>query len=129
MTQHVHHGGCLCKAVRFEAEGPPKWTAYCHCHSCRKHTGAPVSAYAGYERSNVRFTQGALSFYASSPGVRRGFCATCGSTVTYEGDRWPSEVHFHIGAFDNPEAFPPQGHAFAEERLSWVHLSAPPYES
>jgi len=117
-----HEGGCLCGAVRFEVTGPPKWTSYCHCHSCRKHTGAPVSAFAGYERTHVRFTQGQLATFASSAGVLRGFCALCGSTLTYEGDRWPTEMHFHVGAFDAPVLFVPDGEAFAEERLSWLHL-------
>jgi hypothetical protein len=44
--------------------------------------------------------------------------------LTYEGDRWPSELHFHVGAFDDPEKFPPRGNAFAEERLSWMHLQS-----
>lgn len=123
MSDAVHAGGCLCGAVRFEAHGAAKWTAYCHCHSCRKHTGAPVAAFAGYERTNVRFTKGQLATYASSPSVKRGFCSVCGSTLTYEGDRWPSEIHVHIGAFDAPQDFAPKVHAFAEERIPWLHLA------
>lgn len=120
-----HEGGCLCGAVRFEVAGPAKWTAYCHCRSCRKHTGAPVSAFAGFERENVRMTGAAIAKFDSSPGVTRGFCARCGSTISYEGDRWPTELHLHVGAFDAPEAFPPTGHAFPEERVPWLHLELP----
>ena len=119
-------GGCLCGAIRFEVDGPPKWTSYCHCASCRRHTGAPVSAYAGFEANQVRFTRGTLARFASSEGVQRGFCATCGSTLSYEGARWPTEIHLHVGAFDDPEPFAPQGHAFAEERVSWLPLDPPP---
>jgi hypothetical protein len=119
-------GGCLCGAIRFTTEGAPKWTSYCHCASCRRHTGAPVSAYAGFEREKVRFTKGALGRFASSSGVHRGFCSTCGSTLTYEGDRWPTEIHLHVGAFDDPTPYAPKGHAFAEERLAWLYLAAPP---
>ena len=118
----THEGGCLCGAIRFRAEGDPKWTGYCHCASCRRHTGAPVSAYAGYAAEKVTVIKGTPAEYASSPGVRRGFCPKCGSTLTYRGDRWPGEVHIHVGAFDDPAAFPPRGHAFAEERLRWMHL-------
>ncbi len=99
------------------------WTAYCHCASCRKHTGAPVAAYAGYTTDKVTFTTGGPTFYASSPGVRRGFCAVCGASLTYQGDRWPGEIHLHVGAFDDPAAFPPRGQAFPEERLPWLHLA------
>jgi hypothetical protein len=122
----IHDGGCLCGAVRFRVTGTAKWTGYCHCHSCRKHTGAPVSAYAGFERGQVAFTDGSLARYGSSAGVSRGFCATCGSTLTYEGERWPTEIHFHVGAFDQPEDFAPAGDTFAEERLAWLHLAEPP---
>jgi hypothetical protein len=122
----LHDGGCLCGAVRFRASGPAKWTAYCHCRSCRRQTGAPVSAYAGFEREQVVFTQGAPAIYASSPGVARGFCATCGSTLTYEGERWPGELHLHVGAFDQADDFAPAGHAFPEERIGWLHIAEPP---
>jgi hypothetical protein len=124
MTE-THSGRCLCGAVTFAVTGPAKWTAYCHCTSCRKHTGAPVAAFAGFEREQVRMTGAPLAKFSSSSGVQRGFCATCGSTISYEGERWPSEFHVHVGAFDNPESFPPAGHAFAEERIAWLHLGGP----
>jgi len=122
-SESIHSGGCMCGAVRFQVRGDPKWTAYCHCHSCRKHTGAPASAYAGFERTRVLFTQGQPSYYESSATVKRGFCAACGSTLTYEGARWPTEIHFHVGAFDLPQDFPPKGQAFVEERIPWLHLT------
>ncbi|HEY8571181.1 GFA family protein [Phenylobacterium sp.] len=125
MSEQTHTGRCLCGAVTFEVSGPAKWTGYCHCHSCRKHTGAPVSAFAGFERDQVRMTGQPLARFASSPGVQRGFCARCGSTISYEGERWPSEFHVHVGAFDRPEDFAPTGQGFPEERIAWLHLEMP----
>ena len=118
-------GGCLCGAVRFRVVGPPKWTAYCHCASCRRHTGAPVSAYAGYESAQFSVTAGALKWFDSSANTKRGFCVRCGSTLTYASERWAGEMHVHIGAFDDPEAVPPKSEAFADERLTWLHLGVP----
>ncbi len=60
--------------VRYEAEGAPVSVIYCHCNSCRKHTGAPVVALAGFKREQVRFTHGERTIYNSSSGVDRGFC-------------------------------------------------------
>ena len=115
-------GGCLCGDVRFSADGPAKWTSYCHCQSCRRHTGAPVAAYAGFATSAVLFTEKPPTYFESAPGVRRGFCSRCGSTLTYEGDRWPGEIHLHVGAFDDAGTLAPTGHAFPEERLPWLKL-------
>jgi len=54
--------------------------------------------------------------------MRVGRAGGCGSTLTSEGDRLPTEVHFHIGAFNVPEQLAREGAAFAEERLAWLHL-------
>ena len=115
-------GGCLCGRVRFRASGPPKWTIWCHCQSCRKHSGAPASAFAAFDETVVEVTNGEITKFASSPGMLRGFCSTCGSTLTCQGGPTPNELHFHIGAFDHPEDLPPMAEVFPEERLPWVHL-------
>ena len=52
-----------------------------------------------------RVHQGRTHALWTSPGVRRGFCARCGSTLTYETDALPGEIHVHIGALDRPEDF------------------------
>jgi hypothetical protein len=59
MTEHM--GGCLCGAVRFKLTAAPYEIGYCHCHSCRKHTGAPVSAFADCKRNVVEFIRGSLA--------------------------------------------------------------------
>jgi hypothetical protein len=116
-------GGCLCGAVRFSATGAPIWTAWCHCQSCRRHSGAPVSVFVAFDQSAVAVPQGTITKYASSPGVRRGFCATCGSTLTCESDKRPGELHVHVGAFDRAVELAPSFHIFPEERLPWLCLS------
>ena len=79
----MREGRCLCGAVRFTADGPPKWTGYCHCRSCRRHTGAPVSAYAGFEAAKVRFTGVLLRLIA---GRAARFLRALRLDLTYEGD-------------------------------------------
>jgi hypothetical protein len=51
-------GGCLCGAVRFLATGQPKSVAWCHCQSCRKHSGAPVSVLVAFDRTAYAVTKG-----------------------------------------------------------------------
>ncbi len=117
-------GGCLCGAVRFTATGRPKGIYWCHCQSCRRHTGAPASVFVAFEREAYKVTKGEVAKFDSSPGrTRRGFCARCGSTLTCETLPQIRETHFHVGAFDQAALLQPTKHYFSEERLPWLHPS------
>jgi hypothetical protein len=115
-------GGCMCGAVRFQVEGRASWIAICHCASCRQHTGGILNGAAGFSKSAVRF-EGKLSAYESSPGVRRYFCACCGTSLAYQNERWAEDIHLFVGTFDEPEMLKPEFHIFAGERLDWLSLS------
>lgn len=112
-------GRCLCGDVRFAALGKPKWVLWCHCNSCRRHSGAPASVFVSFPDDAVSLTQGSIAKYISSPGVERGFCSRCGSTLTCSNVKLPNETHFHIGAFERAAELTPTGEFFSEERLPW----------
>ena len=118
-------GRCLCGGVRYRAVGGPLWVAHCHCASCRRATGAPVATYAGFPVERFSYSAGRPARFASSPGVSRSFCGRCGTPLTYEGSRWPGEVHVLVGTLDRPDAVTPRSEAFVEERLPWLHLTLP----
>jgi len=117
-----YEGGCLCRAVRLRADGDPKWILWCHCQSCRKHSGAPASVFVCFEHSAYTVTKGEITKFNSSPGVLRGFCGRCGSTLTCENANFPTEAHFHVGVFDDVQNLRPMGHIYPEEQLSWLHV-------
>src|SRR5206468_488481 len=71
----TYSGRCLCGAVHFEAHRKPKWVRWCHCESCRRHSGAPANVFVSFENDAVTVKKGAIAKYSSSPGVERGFCA------------------------------------------------------
>jgi hypothetical protein len=112
-------GHCLCRAIAFAYEGESRWTLNCHCESCRRATSSPMTTWVTVPRTAFRFTRGEPSYYASSPGVRRGFCARCGSPLTYENERRPDEVDLLAGALDDPNQARPTAHLFTEEQLAW----------
>ncbi len=125
-------GGCMCRAVRYETTGDSFGVIHCHCHSCRKHNGAPVVTLAGFKADQVAFSGNERKIYESSPGVGRAFCANCGTPLTWEGDGGDLGpiVEFHISTFDNPEVLAPSAHAFYPERIPWLDIadSLPRYE-
>jgi hypothetical protein len=111
-------GHCLCGQLRFETRGEAHWVAYCHCASCRRHAGSPVTCFVNFATDAVVF-EGARARYESSPGVTRSHCARCGTPISYETTRRPDEIDLYLNAFDQPEDFTPQSHAFFGERIPW----------
>ena len=60
-------GGCMCGAVRFVATGEPIGVAWCHCQSCRKHSGAPVSVFVAFRRDACTATKGEITSSIHQP--------------------------------------------------------------
>ena len=112
-TAQTKQGRCLC------AE---RWCAHCHCDSCRRNTSSPFTTFFGVPKDAYQFTGKQPSVYRSSPGVRRLFCANCGTPVAYESDRYPREIHFYAASLEQPNDIAPQFHVHCEEKLSWVIL-------
>ena len=118
----TYHASCSCGAVELEADGEPVVQCYCHCNSCRKATGAPVSSFMGFGKSAVHWT-GQRAFHRSSPGVTRGFCPACGTPLSYMSTRWPGELHLYAATLDDPELFKPEAHVHWAERVPWLTVS------
>ena len=120
-------GGCMCGAVRYAAAGTPITVAYCHCRSCRQHTGAPLVAFVAFETKQVEYVKGRRKIYHSSPGVGRAFCGDCGTPLSWEGNSLSAAgthiTEFHISTLDEPDRFPPELHWFDEERLCWFETA------
>lgn len=117
----IHAGGCACGRVRFEAHGEPKFVSNCHCRDCRRATGAPFSTWIGFDAVNVTW-RGQRAIQESSPSVKRGYCADCGTPLSYSGKQWSAETHLLVGTFDTAERFIPASDTFAAEKLPWVRL-------
>ena len=123
-TQIRRTGGCHCGAVRFTAQGAPKFISNCHCHDCRRATGAPFSTWVGFDSQCVTWN-GERSIHHSSSDVSRGFCARCGTPLSYSGRLWSAETHLLIGTFDQQYDLAPTEDTFVAEKLAWVQLMDP----
>ena len=67
MSEQIH-GRCMCGGVQFVATGKQTDVSWCHCESCRRHTGAPVSVFVGFRHEAYKVTKGEITKYNSSPG-------------------------------------------------------------
>jgi hypothetical protein len=96
-------GGCQCGAVRYALTAQPSDSSVCHCRMCQKAVGGPFAALAAVSRANLTWTSGQPARFASSSLATRGFCAACGTPLTYEGVN-AEKIDVTICSLDNPLA-------------------------
>jgi hypothetical protein len=111
----------MCGAVRYRLHGPFTYSAHCHCRSCQQAVGAGVATYSAVARENFEVIKGELAIYNSSPGVRRGFCRQCGTSLTYDGDDW-TDYAVHSATLDDPSAAVPTSNVYLDHKQPWVIL-------
>ena len=112
-------GSCLCGAITFTATGPARDPAACHCSQCRKQSGhywAAVQVMDG----DLTIT-GAPRWYTSSPGVRRGFCPTCGSFLFWKAEADP-DTGVALGALAAPTGLRLERHIFTADKGDYYDL-------
>jgi hypothetical protein len=112
-----YSGGCQCGAVRFHVTGTLDDASICHCRMCQKAFGAYYAPLVSTRGAALVWTRGTPARYRSSNLVARGFCAQCGTPLTYEA---PDGVALAAGAFDDPAALPPHIQYGVEGRLPFT---------
>jgi hypothetical protein len=119
-------GGCQCGAVRYRLQAEPTGANICHCRMCQKAGGAPFMAFGGVRMSEFVVTRGVISTFASSDIAERGFCAECGTPLTYRG-LGSERISVTLGSLDDPDAVEPAVQIGVESRLRWLKpaLNAP----
>lgn len=110
-------GGCQCGAVRYACT-EVSHISICHCRMCQKAFGnvfAPLGRAA-----NLVFTRGTPKRFRSSNKVLRGFCADCGTPMTYEFENGPAEIA--ICTLDDPTLAPPKLQVGVEAKLAFTDM-------
>ena len=116
-------GGCFCGQVRYEVEESDRPACFCHCHSCQRASGAPVIAWATFRKDTLKVTQGEFAWRSSSPGVTRGHCAACGTTLSYEHEKDLGYIDLTLNSFDDPTAMTPIAHIWVEDKQPWLVIN------
>lgn len=107
-------GGCQCGAVRYRAERLGR-AAICHCRMCQKQFG---SFYGPFVTGiDVTWTRGAPKHFRSSNAGQRGFCADCGTPLTFESE---GVIELAIGALDDPRKAAPVLQVNPNDKLPFV---------
>ncbi|CAD1790385.1 GFA family protein [Xanthomonas arboricola pv. juglandis] len=112
-----YSGGCQCGAVRFHVRGRLSDASICHCRMCQKAFGAYYAPLVSVRGAEFAWTRGEPKRFASSSLVQRGFCADCGTPLTYEA---PDGLAIAAGSFDTPALLPPVIQYGVEGKLPFV---------
>ncbi len=121
---HTFKGQCLCGAVKFSITAPTLWCAHCHCSLCRRAHGAGFVTWVGSaeERFALDDSEGQLCWYGSSEDSRRGFCSRCGSTLFFQSERWPGEMHVARSNIQGEIDRDPQAHVYCQSQAEWITI-------
>ncbi len=116
-------GGCLCGALRYEANGAPLYAGHCYCGDCQKASGSGFVPFMGFASSAVRFSGPARQFISKAArggDAVRNFCPTCGGLV-FGGVLGESDSFtIYAGSLDDPASFHPTVAIFASTRPPWA---------
>lgn len=115
-------GGCLCGAIRYRATGDPLRCMLCHCEDCRKHSGAPCLSFVHFPLSAFQWIGAEPTRYRSSSYAERGFCPTCGSTVSMHEEVLADRVQVTLGSLDEPDRVEPDDHVWTRSKISWFDV-------
>lgn len=120
----MNQGRCLCGTVRFEIDGPYTNMLHCHCSMCRKHHGAAFATFVAAPIEGFRYTAGesAIGHYASSPGLHRSFCTSCGSVMP-EAMASMGLVVCPAGNLDGDLGITPGMHMFTGSKAGWYEIT------
>ena len=113
-------GRCACGEIRYWVTGPLRPIVACHCAECRRTSGHHVAA-TSCLRENLT-VEGQPKWWVSSPGRRRGFCGTCGSTLFWDREGTPG-ISIFAGSLDQPTGLEMIGHIFLAEKGDYYTIA------
>ncbi len=117
----MHHGSCLCGAIKFRITSELPAVQVCHCTQCRKAQGGAFATNILVDRNAIEFISGQdmIKRYESSPGKARAFCLHCGSPIFSERSSLPDVVRIRAGLLDEPLQTSLGSHAYTASKASW----------
>jgi hypothetical protein len=119
-------GGCMCGKVRYTALVDTDDAYLCHCRMCQRASGNVSLAMKNVRKADVRWER-EPEHYQSSPIARRGFCASCGTSLTFEYLEGTDKMDLIVGTFDDPSRFRPTSHFGAESiHRAWLNTEGLP---
>jgi len=114
----VMTGGCQCGAVRYALYAEPFDPHICHCRMCQRAFGAFFAPLAAVRNADFAWTRGTPGLFRSSTIAERGFCAACGTPLSF---RYldARRIAVALGSLDDPDRVTPARQSGIESRVHY----------
>lgn len=122
------HGGCLCRRHRYTVRLDKPEGYFCHCRMCQQAFGNIFATFVNVGVDKVKWDTIEPTYYLSSLIARRGFCAACGTPLSFQFLD-ASYMDLSAGSLDEPGRVHPTEHTGIESRIPSWHMAGPLPES
>ncbi len=122
------HGGCQCRVHRYTVRLEKPEGYFCHCRMCQQAFGNIFATFINVSVNDVSWDTCEPTYYQSSRIARRGFCASCGTPLTFQFLE-ATYMDLSVGSLDEPGAVSPTEHTGIESRVASWHAPGPLPES
>ena len=116
-------GGCACGRIQYTGTAMPDEMSNCHCHTCQKIGGGPFLTFASVPTASIHWLR-TPDLWAHSDIAERGFCSSCGSTLSMQ--YYCQSDRFAVTASSIDDSRLPlrkaSEHIFLKEKTSWADL-------
>jgi hypothetical protein len=133
VTEPAATGGCLCKAVRYQAGRAPLMARYCWCRLCQYLSAGGPTVNAFFHADDFEIT-GEVRWFdgiaESGNQVSRGFCPTCGTQLFAKSSGRAQFIVARSGSLDDPHLIAPSISIWTSEAPEWalIHPDLPRVE-
>lgn len=103
-------GGCLCRAVRYQASAQPLVSRMCYCRVCQYLACGNAAVNVAFPSEAVRFMGTLKDFVSvadSGTEMHRKFCPECGVQISAAAASRPEVILIRVGTLDDPNIVTP----------------------
>ncbi len=80
-----------------------------------------AATWVAAKTENFKVTKGEITYCETSPGMHRGFCGRCGSSLSGYGDSW-DDVYMTAASLDDPTLAKPVTNVYLDHKQPWVMI-------
>lgn len=116
---------CCCGALSLVVSGEPHTVSVCHCLECKRRTGSVLGAQVRFANERVTISGQSKVFERTGDTgakVAFHFCADCGTTLYWYGEKLPGFTAVALGAFESPGFRGPDYSVYETRQSEWIEL-------